>query len=70
MIPGAETFLTFHRGNMHPVHSHSFPGFAFLLVQLLYRFVPYGDTLLTFVLLFLLLSGTAQWIYQVSHGRT
>ena len=48
---------------------YSFPGFALLLVQLTYRFVPYGDALLTFVLLFLLLSGTAQLIYRGSHAR-
>ena len=55
---------------MDPMHSHSFPGFAFLLVQVTYRFVPYGDTLLTFILLFLLLWGTAELIYRASHGRT
>ena len=48
---------------------YSFPGFALLLLQLTYRFVPCGDALLAFVLLFLLLSGMAQWIYQVSHGK-
>ena len=69
-MPGAERFIAFHRGNMHPVHSHSFPGFAFLLVQFLYRFVPYGDTLLTFVLLFLMLWGAAELIYRASHSRT
>ena len=50
--------------------SYSFPGFALLLIQLTYRFVPYGDTLLTFVLLFLLLSFAAQWVYRVSQGRS
>ena len=69
-MPGAETFITFHRGNTHPVHSHSFPGFAFLLVQLTYRFVPYGDTLLIFILFFLLLWGAAELIYRASHSRT
>lgn len=48
----------------HP-HSYSFPGIVFLLGQLTYRFVPYGDILLTFIALFFLLSGAAQLIYQV-----
>ena len=54
---------------MDPLHSYSFPGFGFLLAQLTYRFVPYGDTLLTFVLLFILLSGATQFIYQVCRTR-
>jgi hypothetical protein len=52
---------------MEPWHAHaySFPGFGFLLAQLTYRFVPYGDYLLTFVLLAVLLSSTARWVYRV-----
>ena len=54
---------------MDPLRSYSFPGFAFLLAQLIYRFVPYGNTLLIFVLLLILLSGTAQFIYHVCCRR-
>ena len=52
----------------HP-HSYSFPGLVFLLAQLTYRFLPYGDTLLTFILFFFLLLGAAQLIYQVCQWR-
>ena len=54
---------------MDHLHSYSFPGLVFLLAQLTYRFVPYGDTLLTFILFFFLLLGAAQLIYQVCWGR-
>jgi hypothetical protein len=54
---------------MDHLHSYSFPGFGFLLAELTYRFVPYGDALLTFVLLFFLLSGTAQFLYLISRHQ-
>ena len=54
---------------MDHLHAYSFPGFAFLLAQLIYRFVPYGNTLLIFILLFILLSGMSQFIYQVCCRR-
>ena len=54
---------------MDHLRSYSFPGFLLLLTQLTYRFVPYGDTLLTFILFFFLLLGAAQLIYQVCWGR-
>jgi hypothetical protein len=54
---------------MDHLRSYSFPGFFLLLAQLTYRFVPYGDTLLTFLLFFSLLMCVAQLIYQVCWGR-
>jgi hypothetical protein len=54
---------------MDHLRSYSFPGIVFLLAQLTYRFVPYGDTLLTIILFFFLLLGAAQFIYQVCWGR-
>jgi hypothetical protein len=50
---------------MDHTHSYSFPGFAFLLAQLTYRFVPYGIYILAFVLTILVLSGTIRMIYQL-----
>ena len=53
---------------MDSLRSYSFPGVLFLIAQLTYRFVPYGNTLLTFLLFFFLLLGAAQLIYQVFWG--
>ena len=44
---------------MDHLHPYFFPGLVFPLAQLTYGFVPYGDTLLTFDVSFLLLSGAA-----------
>jgi hypothetical protein len=44
----------------HP-HSYSLPGLVFLLAQLTYRFVPYGDYLLSAVLAAVVLSGILEW---------
>jgi hypothetical protein len=50
---------------MDHTHSYSFPGFAFLLAQLTYRFVPYGIYILAFILTVLVLSGSIRMIYQL-----
>lgn len=50
---------------MDSIHSYSFPGLIFLIAQLTYRFVPYGYSLVTFLLLLFLLAGAAQLIYHV-----
>ena len=55
---------------MDHMHSYSFPGLIFLIAQLIYRFVPYGFWLVTFLLLFLLLSGAVQLICQVCRRRS
>jgi hypothetical protein len=50
-------------------HSYSFPGLIFLLAQLTYRFVPYGYSLVTFLLFFFLLYSAVQLIYPVCRRR-
>ena len=50
---------------MDHMHSYSFPGLIFRIAQLTYRFVPYGYSLVTFLLLFFLLSGAVQLLYQL-----
>ena len=49
---------------MDHTHPYFFPGLIFLLAQVTYRFVPYGDALLAIILLFFLLSGAAQLLHQ------
>ena len=52
---------------MDYVRSYPFPGLVFLFVQIIYRFVPYGDYLLSFALIAFLLFGTAHLLFQLSH---
>jgi hypothetical protein len=59
VIQAISSFL--RRSNVDHPHSYSFPGLVFLLAQLTYRFVPYGDYLLSAVLAAVVLSGILEW---------